>query len=234
VIDLHAHMIPGLDDGVATIEEASGVARAALADGVRTIAATPHVREDYPTTPEQMETGVEQVRRAFAAAGIAVEIVHGGEIELARLGRMDVEELRRFSLGQRGRHVLIECPNRGWPPALDSIAGYLRQFGLVPILTHPERNAAIQDRPRLLERMVAEGALVQLTARSFAPAGNAAARSTAFRLLDLELAHLIGSDTHGWGSPTLRAAAEAIGDSELVRRLVVEVPAEILAAEPAP
>src|SRR5277367_6032368 len=104
VIDLHSHILPGLDDGVATIEEARELARAALAEGVTAIAATPHVREDYPTTPEQMEAGVAALRADFAEQGIALEVLHGGELDLEFLTTLPDEELRRFTIGQTGRY----------------------------------------------------------------------------------------------------------------------------------
>ena len=80
MIDLHSHILPDVDDGAVTLEESLEIARAAVADGVEALAATPHVRADYPTRASQMEFGVAEVRRHLAAERIAVEVLHGAEI----------------------------------------------------------------------------------------------------------------------------------------------------------
>src|SRR5438309_5497768 len=98
MIDLHSHILPGLDDGARNLDDALGIARAAVADGTHTIAATPHVRDDYPTTPEQMETAVAQLRAALTREGIPLELLPGGELALEELDRPP-DELRRFGLG---------------------------------------------------------------------------------------------------------------------------------------
>src|SRR5213080_4939527 len=85
VIDLHTHILPGLDDGARTLEESVAMARSAVADGIRVVAATPHVRDDYPTRAIEMEQGLAQVREALALEGIALEVLPGGEIALDRL-----------------------------------------------------------------------------------------------------------------------------------------------------
>ena len=110
MIDIHSHILPGIDDGARSLEEARELASQTLADGVTVIVATPHVRSDFPTTPERMEMGVAELRADLARTGIELEVVHGGEIALERLGDLDADELRRFSLGQTGRYVLLECP----------------------------------------------------------------------------------------------------------------------------
>ena len=99
MIDLHSHILPGLDDGAHTIDDSRELARAAIADGVRSIAATPHVRADYPTGADAMEAGVADLRRDFGEQGIALEVLHGGEIALDRLEDLSREELGRFTLG---------------------------------------------------------------------------------------------------------------------------------------
>src|SRR5205807_4532739 len=87
VIDLHSHILPGLDDGARDLDDALGIARAAVADGTNAIAATPHVRDDYPTTAEQMESAVMELRAALADAGIELELLPGGEFAFDELDR---------------------------------------------------------------------------------------------------------------------------------------------------
>jgi protein-tyrosine phosphatase len=236
MIDLHAHILPGLDDGVATVEEACELARRAAADGVTAIAATPHVREDYPTTPAQMEAAVGALRQKLRVADIAVDILPGGEIALDRLSLLDREDLLRFSLAQSGRYLLIEFPYVGWPLALETSLWKVRAAGLVPIIGHPERNREVQERPGLLAPLVAGGTLVQLTAASLDGRLGRSSQRTARALLKDGAAHLIASDAHGAAvrEAGLADAVAAVDDAPLARYLTEEVPAAIVAGDTLP
>jgi protein-tyrosine phosphatase len=232
VIDLHSHVLPGLDDGAEDLEEAVAMCRAAAGDGIEVLAATPHVRDDYPTTPDQMERALAVVR---AAAGDSVRLVGGGEIDLAQLDRPR-EELTRFALAGNPKYLLVETPYGGWPLDLPDKLFRLLAGGITPVLAHPERNAEVQQRPDLLEPIVAGGTLVQLTAASIDGRLGSRARSCAATLLDRSLAHLVASDAH---APSVRAigmaaAVAALGDEALARWLTVGVPGAILENEPMP
>ena len=89
MIDLHSHLLPGLDDGARDLDAAVEMARSLAADGVTIVCGTPHVRDDYPTTPEEMEGALAPRARAVAEAGIAIEVRGGGEIALERLPTLD-------------------------------------------------------------------------------------------------------------------------------------------------
>ena len=121
MIDVHTHILPSLDDGAATLEQSLEMAHAAVAEGITTVVATPHVRDDYPTTAAEMEEAVAELRVAVAADGLALEILTGGEIALDRLETLDDGALHRFALGS-GSYVLLECPYFGWPLNLDDHA----------------------------------------------------------------------------------------------------------------
>ena len=152
MIDLHSHILPGLDDGARTLEDARELARRAAADGVTAVAATPHVRPDYPTRPEDMERGVLGLREDFMEQGIPVEVLHGGEIDLGQLGSLGDDDLRRFSLARSERYLLLEFPYTGWPSGLEETVYGLGLRGLTPLLAHPERNREVQADPgRLVE-----------------------------------------------------------------------------------
>jgi protein-tyrosine phosphatase len=236
MIDLHSHILPGLDDGSRTVEDARALARRAAEDGVTAIAATPHVRSDYPTRAEEMERGVSRLREDFLAEGIDVEVLPGGEIDLGMLASLDDDGLRRFTLAQSGRYLLLEFPYTGWPAGLEETVYGLGLRGLLPILAHPERNREVQSKPARLAEAVRMGALVQLTAASLDGRIGRSSQTAANKLLELGLAHVLASDAH---TPDIReaglaAAAEALEDDGLARFLTVEAPSAIVAGEPVP
>jgi protein-tyrosine phosphatase len=236
VIDLHLHLLPGVDDGPQTLAESVELARASSADGVRVAAATPHVRDDYPTTADDMERLVRELRSALTAAQVPLDVRPGGEIALERLPDLTLDELRRFGLGGTQRYVLLEFPYYGWPLGLATQVSVLATRGFVAVLAHPERNPDVRAEPERLRPIVEQGALVQLTAASVDGRLGARTRATAFELLDRSLAHLLASDAHG---PVIRgaglsSAVSALGDPELGRWLTTDVPAAMLAGRPLP
>ncbi len=227
MIDLHSHVLPGLDDGAADVEEALAICRAAAADGIEVLAATPHVRaHDYPTTAEQME---EAYATLSAAADGILRLVPGGELDLEEL-RRPVEELRRFALAGNPRYLLVETPYLGWPLDIGDRFFELRASGITPVLAHPERNADVQQQPQLLEPLVATGTLVQVTAGSVDGRLGRRAQACAEALLTRELVHLVASDGHAPSVRAIgmRAAADAIGDAELAHWLTVDLPRAIV------
>jgi protein-tyrosine phosphatase len=230
VIDLHSHVLPGVDDGAATLADSVAMARAAAADGVTALAATPHVREDYPTRAETMERLVREVQDAIDDAGIELKLVRGGEIALDRLAQLDSDELRRFGLGGNPRYVLIEFPYVGWPLGLQERLLSLTAQEFVPVIAHPERSREVQTDPARLEPLVREGCLVQVTAASLDGRLGRSSTECARVLIGARLAHLIGSDAH---MPAIReiglsAAANAIPDPALARWLTEGVPRAIV------
>jgi protein-tyrosine phosphatase len=236
VIDLHSHILPGLDDGARDLDEAVEIARAAVADGTRMIAATPHVREDFPTTTSAMETGVAKLRQALARERIDLVLLPGGELALEQLDRLGRDELRRFGLGGNPSYLLLETPYTDWPLPFGEIVFRLVAAGMTPVVGHPERNAAVQEDGKLIAELVRAGALVQVTAASLDGRLGRRVRACAEQLLDAELVHLIGSDAH---SPGLRevglaGARAAVGDEELAHWLTEAMPSAIVNDEPLP
>lgn len=235
VIDLHSHILFGLDDGAADLGEALDIARAAVADGIAVIAATPHVRDEYPTTPDEMERRVADVQAGLAAEDIPLRVVGGGEIAVDWLDRFDDEELRRFGLGG-SRYVLVETPYVGWPLDFAERLFALRTRGFRPVLAHPERSSEVQGAPELLQPLVAAGTLVQLTAASVDGRVGKRAQETSLRLLSLECAHLVASDAHAADvrAVGMSAAAAALRSPSLADWLTRAVPGAILADAPPP
>jgi protein-tyrosine phosphatase len=236
VIDLHSHVLPGIDDGARTVDDSRELARRAAAEGITAIVATPHVRTDYPTTADQMETGVAALRADLAEQRIPVEILHGGEIDLDAMQLLSQNQLRRFTIAQSGRYLLVEFPYTGWPLALEQKLFDLALNGIVPILAHPERNREVQADPRRLVPFVERGALVQVTAASVDGRIGQSSKKTAEWLIQAGHAHLLASDAH---RPELREvglarAVEALGDDDLAAYLTAAAPAAVVAGESLP
>ena len=236
MIDLHSHILPGLDDGAADLADALEIARAAAADGITAIAATPHVREDYPTTADAMESGVRYLRAALEREGIRIELLPGGEVSLEQLDRLSHDELRRFGLAGNSNFLLIETPYWDFPPPFGEVVGRVRSFGMNPVIAHPERNPAIQADLGKVAAFVDAGALIQVTAASLDGRLGSRTRASARKLVDAGLVHLVGSDAHTAGirEAGLSGACKVIGNEPLARWLTESVPAAIVRNEPLP
>lgn len=232
MIDLHSHVLPGLDDGAANREEALEICRVAARDGIEILAATPHVRSDYPTTAAEMQDALAVLQEA--ADGI-LRLVPGGELDLEELGR-PLEELRGFALAGNRDFLLVETPYVGWPLDIGQKLSQLQSAGITPVLAHPERNPDVQADPELLRPLVELGALAQITAASIDGRLGKRTRLAARALLDRGLAHLLASDAH---APAVREmglsrAAAAVGDAALAEWLTVGIPGAIVHGEPLP
>jgi protein-tyrosine phosphatase len=229
VIDLHTHILPGLDHGPGDWDEALEMCRIAVADGITAIAATPHVSEVFPNSAQRIEAAAVELRRRLGDAGILLTVHVGGDYHI----RPDLSPLNVLTLGGNGRYFLLEFPYQVLPPRADVFIKTLLDRGLVPIVTHPERTASLQRDWHRLEPLVKAGALVQVTAGSllgeFGPAATVAAK----HFLKKGWVHLLASDAH-WvheRSPRLAegrvAAARVVGESA-AQALVDQNPQAIL------
>jgi protein-tyrosine phosphatase len=236
VIDLHSHILPRLDDGARTLEDSLAIARAAVEDGVRAIAATPHVRDDYPTSTRGMQRALTQVRSALTEAAVELDVLPGGEVAYGELMRLGAAELRAFALAGNPHYLLVETPYSVWPLGFADAVSRLRDRGITPVIAHPERNKDVQRDPEHVAALVRRGALVQVTAASVDGRLGQSARACAGRLLDRGLVHLLASDAHNANvrEVGLSRACEALGDPELARWLTVEVPGAIVDDVPLP
>jgi protein-tyrosine phosphatase len=230
MIDLHSHILPGVDDGPESVAGSLEIARAAAADGIEAIAATPHVRWDYPTSPEAMEAGVESLREELAAAAIPMRLLPGGELDLEQLQSLEDADLRRFGLGGNPEYLLVEFPYTGWPLGLAEIVFHLATSRIRAVIAHPERNAEVQAAPERLGPIVDGGALIQVTAASVDGRLGRRSERCAMQLIEGGWAHMIASDAHEAfiRSVGMAAAAGRVGDDALARWLTDDVPRAIV------
>lgn len=230
MIDLHSHVLPAVDDGAENLAMSLALLRASADGGITQIAATPHVRADYPTTPETMERGVAELNAAAREAGIPVVVLAGGELDIEEMARFDDSTLARFGLGGNPSALLIECPYVGWPPGLRILTSSLAARGFAVVLAHPERNPVVQANPAVLRPLVDDGVLVQLTASSVDGRLGSSSKRASRALLDGGLAHLVASDAHSTvvRPAGLAAAVASLEDPELARWLTEDVPGAIV------
>jgi protein-tyrosine phosphatase len=215
MVDLHSHILPGLDDGAANIEQSLDIARVAEAAGVDTLAATPHIRDDHAFSLDLIEDRLGALRTALQEAEIAVQIVRGGEVSLSKVAEFKDEALETLCIGD-GRYLLVESPYTEAPSLLEKVLFDLQVRGFKPILAHPERSMSfLHDRARL-ERLVENGVVCSVTAMSLTGAFGTSIRAYTLRLFAAGLVHNIASDAH---DATRRApgfqSALAVLESEL-------------------
>jgi protein-tyrosine phosphatase len=238
LVDLHIHLLPGIDDGCPDLQATVELARVAVADGVTSLAVTPHVNNRYATTPQSMNAALEVTRGALAIADIPLDISGGAEIALDRVGSLSDHDLRALCLGGTGRYALLECPFAVEPIGIESHSARLSKLGVKTILAHPERSAGVQSAAgfETLRKAVGRGLLVQINAGSLTGHLGESSRATAHKLLAEGLVHFISSDAHhATDRPTrMSEAAAAVGDRELALWLTDSAPAAVLAGEALP
>ncbi|MFC1895178.1 tyrosine-protein phosphatase [Thermodesulfobacteriota bacterium] len=243
MIDLHCHILPGLDDGPRDWDESLAMCRMARADGIRTVAATPHIKPGlYHQVTREILGRVTELNRRIAddATGGAhgLWVLAGADAFLepdigARLSDGTVPTLGHG--GPKGplQYFLLELPDYFRFDAVTTLIEELRARHMVPVLTHPERNGMFQRSTRLLAACIEAGALSQVTAMSITGQFGGLAQKSARTFVRKDLAHVIASDAHSAGirPPVLSAAVEKIGrirtsiDAEM---MVTAIPRAIL------
>jgi protein-tyrosine phosphatase len=218
-VDLHFHLLPGVDDGPADFAESLALARAALAAGTRVVVATPHVRADLgPTDAHEVDARVRELRAALAAAGLPLEVACGAELGHEMAFRLRQEELDLLAQGPPGaRWLLVETPFHGVGEDFHAATAELRARGFGVLVAHPERSAdAVLDGAAGLRRELAAGSLAQLNALSLTGGHGEDACVAAWSLLARGLAAVVASDAHGPSRPpALGPAHRALIDGGL-------------------
>lgn len=229
VIDLHFHVLPGIDDGPRTTDGSLALARAAAELGVHTLVATPHVSWRYRNSASRIGQLVDALRPRLAAEGVALELQAGAEVAITYLSEIEPAELARLRLGA-GPWLLIEPPFTPASSALEEILRDVQRAGHRVVLAHPERCAAFHRDPRMLATLVRDGALTSITAGSLVGHFGAKAQSFARALLREELVHNVASDAHDLGgrAPGMLAELAQAGAAPLADWLTQAVPEAIL------
>lgn len=244
MIDIHHHLLPGLDDGATDLDTSVAMARIAVDDGITHIVCTPHANNQYTYDPDVIDRKLASLQQRLGQEGVALTLGRGCDFHLTYENIQQAKSDRaRFSINGLG-YLLIEVADYGLPQGLTETFYQLQIAGLTPILTHPERNPTLQAD---MERMVSwlrGGVLVQVTAGSVLGQMGKAAQKMAHRLLEQRWVHFLATDAHNTTSraPRMREAFDLVAsryDPEYAHLLCVGNPLHAfqgtpLAAQPEP
>ena len=240
MIDLHSHLLPGIDDGAPDLEASVAMGRAAVDGGVEQIVATPHVSGTYQNDPFGFPQRVAEVQGALDTAGLGLRVQVGAEVANVVVGDMSDEALRACTLGGGG-YLLLEPPYTGPAPFIDRLIADLHARGYRVLIAHPERIGIFQRNVSLLEKLVEQGCLTSITAGSVSGQFGGVVKRFSADLFARGLVHNLASDAHDadWRSPSLRpvldkACEELPGLEEWIGYLTLDVPRAILAGDGAP
>jgi protein-tyrosine phosphatase len=232
MIDIHCHLLPGIDDGPRNDEEALALARALEANGVTFVVCTPHI---YPGVFDNTRAGIAEkfkhVVKLVRDACLPLQLSFGSEVRLSpelllwtRRGDLPmlVEE-------RGGKSLLVEMPDNQVPLGTDKLIYQLVREGIQPIVVHPERNKQIMSKPALVQRLIDAGAKLQVTAGSVVGSFGGPAQKAAEIMLKHDWVSVIASDSHNikGRAPKMRQAGEWIEErfgADRVHRLFVDEP----------
>jgi protein-tyrosine phosphatase len=241
-VDIHAHVLPGIDDGPAHVDDAMAMLRAAAGCGISTIVSTPHLRSDFPDVDvHELADRCAVMRARLAAETIGVELVCGAEVSLVWAIDAGEPELRLASYAQRGTDLLIETPLTT-TAGLETLLYELQVRGFRITLAHPERSREFQRDPSPLAELVRRGILLSVNADALLGDKR---RSSTCRLgvrLCLEgLVHALASDSHraeSWRPvtrlPEAVEAASVLVGPQRARWMAIDAPAAIIAGAELP
>jgi protein-tyrosine phosphatase len=235
-IDIHCHLLPGLDDGARSWDEAVEMARMAEAEGTSIILATPHQLGPFRHIQgEVIRRRTAQLQELLAGRGIPIQVLSGAEVRpdedlLQQLLRGNV-----LTLAEQRRHLLLEMPRRGYQQLIELLSP-LRRGGVASVLAGPERHPELQTHPERIRSLVKQGCLMQVAAGSLLGEFGSAARKTCEWMLRAHLVHFLATDARGSRTrrPLMRRAfektCECIGE-EMAQRICIQNPASVVAGK---
>ena len=238
-VDIHCHLLPGIDDGARDWETTLAMARMAVADGTRTIIVTPHQLGNFSQNRgEAIRQGTQRLQLLLEQHKIPLEVLPGADVRIEDNMIDLLENGDVISLGDCRRHVLLELPHELYMP-MEGLLTELSRRGMVGILSHPERNKGILRDPELLPPLVDAGCLMQVTAGSLAGTFGQRSQKLAEWMLRQGLVHFVASDAHGVKSrrPLLKRAFNRVSllvDQNTATDLCATFPAMVARGESVP
>jgi protein-tyrosine phosphatase len=237
VIDLHTHILPGVDDGAQTLDDSVAMARVAVDDGITAVVATPHRNPwTYTAGVAEAERRLDEVRAACREAGLAIRLILGGEAYVAP----DLAEQVRVGLAltiNESRYLLVEWPFEQYPVYSEQAIFDLQVRGIVPLMAHAERYRFLQRDVQKVRALVDRGILIQVTGSSLTGGHGPEPQKLAEALLTSGLAHVLASDAHSAElrppilTPAYQRAIELVGEAR-ARAMVTDAPEQIIDNRP--
>ncbi len=233
MIDVHTHILPGLDDGPADMDGALAICEEAVRDGVETMVATPHMFDGvYNVSRDAVLAGVAELQERLDEKGIRLKVLPGGETHIT----IDLPDLlergEAMTLGDYGKYVLLELPHDLVPPGTDEFLNALRRRGYRAVIAHAARNHEFQYHPERVREIVQAGHYVQVTTTTLTGKLGSGPYRCAVTLIENGHCHLVASDCHpGIRPPGLseaRKKVEEIAGMEVADRIFVWNPRAIL------
>ncbi len=237
MIDIHHHLLFGLDDGAPDLETSISMARMAAADGITHVVCTPHASGSYAYEPTLIAERAATLRAALAAESIPLTLGIGCDFHLSYDNIHDaLAHPDRYSVNGKG-YLLVELPDFGLSPVLNETFYQMQVAGLTPVLTHPERNPTLQKNFARLADWLRSGILVQVTAGSVLGHMGKEAQRMSHQLLASRWVHALATDAHNLTTrpPRLREACEAVAakyGAAYADRLCTENPRAIFEGAP--
>ncbi len=236
MVDIHCHILPGIDDGPATLDESLQMAESAIAEGITHIVATPHASDDFPFDWELIRELRNEIQKQL---GHRIQIATGCDFHLNLQNLEDLGKYPgKYTINQKN-YLLVEFNEFAIPPSMDEKLHQLQLAGLLPIITHPERNRIICAQPARLTTWVQRGFYVQITASALTGQFGSTARRFSQDWLAQGLVHFVASDAHNTKQRplTLRTAyqeVEARCGKEVALALFVQNPLAAFGGRPLP
>ncbi len=233
MIDIHCHILSGVDDGPETLDQSIAMCRRAAGEGIRTIVATPHfIPGRSESTPTVLLEKTAELKNALNQEAIPLTILTGADVSVTPELRSWLETESCLTINNK-RYFLAELPHMTVPPGWDRFLLSLLSSGKVPILTHPERNPWFIDHPDALYAFVVQGGMVQITAMSLTGGCGERVRDFSLLLLKHNLVHAIATDAHDCElrppvlTEAVNQAAKIIGERQ-AHALVTTTPKAII------
>jgi protein-tyrosine phosphatase len=232
MIDIHNHILPGIDDGPAEWEESIAMCEMAANDGIRTIVATPHINNgSFANNREKITKKVDELRERVNGK-LDLNILIGADMHVScdLAERIKSKEIPTIN---NKNHILLELPHEILPPHSEKLIFDMKVMGVTPIITHVERTLWIKGKIREIEKFVQMGALMQITAMSITGDFGSSAKMWSQKLLKEGLVHIIASDAHSIdGRPPLLSraltAASSIVGKDAAYAMVTDAPSRVI------
>lgn len=205
MIDIHCHILPGIDDGAKSVEDSIQMAREAVSQGIKTIIATPHYNSQYINEKPAIAAATAELNETLLQQRIPLTILPGQEIRIYGELLEDYDSGKLSSLADTS-YIFIELPSGHVPRYTERVLFDVQMKGLTPIIVHPERNQEIVQNPDMLYHFVNNGALTQITANSVTGQFGKNIKKFTMQLIEADLTHFIASDAHNVTTRTFKMA----------------------------